>query len=113
MQRRHPGLGMFQQQLNCLPILDHGVGDVAFLFVEFSVEFTYRNRLRFDREKLCNQHFGLHIVLCPQGRPSKVAIFAERHLKISALQMQLREQLTDIWIAGLFGQHLIEYGLSP
>ena len=85
MQRRHPWLGMFQQQLNRLPILDHGVGAIPFLFVELSVEFKHRDRLRFDRQKICDQRFSLHIVLRPQSRPSEVAIFPERHLDIPAL----------------------------
>ena len=108
-----PGSGCWQQQLNRLPILDHRVGDIALLFVEFSIEFEHRDGLRFDRQKIGNQRFSLLIVLRPQSRPGEVAIFAERHLEISALQMQLREQLTDLRISGLFGQQLIENGLRP
>ena len=93
--------------------MDHGVGGITFLSVEFSVEFKHRNRLRFDRQKISNQQFSFHIVLRPQGRSCKVAILAERDLKISALQMQLREQLADLRISRLFSQQLIENGLSP
>ena len=52
-------------------------------------------------------------MLGAQGRPGKVPILAQRHLKISALQMQLREQLADFRISRLLGQQLIENRLSP
>ena len=69
MQRRHPRFRMLQQQLNRLPILEHGVGGVAFRFVEFSVEFKHRNRLWFDRQNICNQQIQLSHSLVP-ARPS-------------------------------------------
>ena len=52
MQGRHPWLGTFQQQLNRLPILEHGIGDIPLFCVELSIEFEQRDGLRFDRQKI-------------------------------------------------------------
>ena len=53
MQHRHPGLGMFKQQLDRLSILDHRISDIAFLFIELSVEL--KDRDRYEVRPLKNQ----------------------------------------------------------
>ncbi len=76
VQRRHARFRMLQQHFDGFPVVPDGRLELAFLFIEFALQFQEGNGIGFDGEKFGNERFGLPVVLSAQRRPRQESIFS-------------------------------------